>query len=450
MKARIVASRNGRSHPQSSRNDAQHKRPDAELEALRAILLDGYRERVADLERELEDVEHRITDEEALLATVTPVLGDAIRRRIRDAREEMIEALYPIIGQLVVRAVSEAIRDLARKIDAQVRTSFTPQVLWWRLRARIGGASPGELALREALPFQVAQVFLIHRKTGLLLQHACAAEEPAEDSDLIGSMLSAIRDFAEDAFGRGEQADLDVIEYGDRRILIEAGEHAYLAVVVDGVEPPGFRAEMRERIIEIGNTYVSVLRDYDGDPTPLASTEASLHSLMTPPSPAGLTTMQKRLLVGAFGLLFACVVLSCFAGRWAWQTLGGRATPTAVPIIAEATASATPTKPPTATYTATSLPTHTATVTPSPTSTPLVGMMTGHVWMRGQPSSTAPLLGIIVERGRSVTIRAVHGEWCQIEWVPDAESQVIGWVPLKWVGAMGPIPEQITTPTANP
>ena len=450
MKARIVANRRARSHPETGHDNAEDLSQDDGLEALRAILLDGYQERVADLERELDEVEHRITDEEALLATVTPVLGDAIRRRIRDARQEMIEALYPIIGQLVVRAVSEAIRDLARKIDAQVRTSFTPQVLWWRLRARIGGASSGELALRQALPFQVAQVFLVHRETGLLLRHVCAEAEPAEDSDLIGSMLSAIRDFAEDAFGRGEQADLDVIEYGDRRILIEAGEHAYLAVVVDGVEPPGFRAEMRECIIEIGNRHAATLRDYDGDPTLLSSTEDSLRSLMEPSGPAVLSSGQKRLLAGAFGLLFACVILGCSASRWAWRTLVHRATPTGVPLVAEATATATPTQVPTPTHTGTLLPTSTATATQSPTSTPPAGMMTGHVWMRMQPSSSAPLLGTIVERGESVTIRAVYGEWYQIEWVPEAGSQVVGWVPLKWVGTTGPIPKQITTATASP
>ncbi len=437
-------------HRNAATDDAPGKRREAGLEALRAILFGGYRERVAGIESRLEDVEHRITDEEALLATVTPVLGDAIRRRIRDAREEMIEALYPIIGQLVVRAVSEAIRDLARKIDAQVRTSFTPQVLWWRLRARIGGASPGELALREALPCRVMQVFLIHRETGLLLRHVRAEGEPEDDSDLIGSMLTAIRDFTEDAFGRGQEADLDVVEYGDRRILIEACEHAYLAVVVDGVEPPGFRAEMRERIIDIGNQYASVLRDYDGDPAVLSSTEASLRSLMGPPSPPALSGMQKRLLAGALGLLFVCVIASCFTGRWAWQAYRGRATPTAVPIIAEATATATTTRTPTATNTATPSPTHTATLTPSPAPTPLAGMMTGHVWMRGQPSSTAPLLGIIIERGERVIVRAVYGEWCQIEWVPEGDSHVVGWVPLRWVGTIGPIPEQVTTPTSSP
>jgi hypothetical protein len=441
-----VATDNDRPRVQNSLDQAPDPRRDDRLEALRGILFDGYRERVDDLETTLDDIEHQIKDEEALIATVTPVVGDAIRRRIRDAREEMIEALYPIIGQLVVRAVSEAIRDLARTIDAQVRTSFTPQVLWWRLRARIGGASPGEMALRQALPFQVAQVFLIHRRTGLLLQHVSIESETATDSDLIGSMLTAIRDFAEDAFGRGQEADLDVVDYGERRILIEAGEHAYLAVVVDGVEPPGFRSTMRDVIIDICNTHARVLRDYDGDPTPLSSAQEALRSLMVPASPPGLSTMQKRLLAGAFGVLFVCVIMGCAAGRWAWQAWLGTPTPTAVPVIAEATASATPTPLPTLTHTPTPRPTHTATSTPRPTPAPPPGVMTGHVWMRGQPTETAPLLGIIVERGEAVTVLAVYGEWCKIEWAPEGESQVVGWVPLRWVGTMKPIPNWIVTP----
>jgi len=437
-----------RAEPTVGAGDGRAARRETQLEALRAILFDGYRERVSALESKLDEVEHGLTDEEALVATVTPIVGDAIRRRIQDAREEMIEALYPIIGQLVVRAVSEAIRDLARKIDAQVRTSYSPQVLLWRLRARIGGASSGEVALRQALPFQVEQVFLIHRETGLLLQHVAAEDGASSDSDLISSMLTAIRDFAEDAFGRGEEADLDAVEYGERRILIEAGEHAYMAVVVDGVEPPGFRSEMRQRLMDIGSAHAPLLRDYDGDAAHLASAEPALRSLMVSQRPAGLSTMQKRLLVVVAGSLFACVILSCFAGRWVWGALRGQATPTVVPIIAEATASATPTHTPT--LTATALPTPTSTIAPSPTPRPLAGVMTGHVWVRSQPSSSAPLLGIIIERGEPVTILAAYGPWGQIEWAPEGEAKVVGWVPMQWVGTVEPIPERIVTPEVAP
>jgi hypothetical protein len=261
---------------------------DPSLEALREILFHQYRSRIAELETEVDELQRRVTDRDALIATISPVLGDAIRHQIGDAREEMVEALYPIIGQLVVRAVGEAVRDLARKVDAQVRRSFDLRALWWRLRARLGGASPEEMHLRAALPFDVSQILLIHRETGLLLWQAARNSADAHDSDLVGGMLTAIRDFAQDAFGRGQEGDLDEIEYGDRRILTEAARHSYLAVVVDGVEPPGFRAEMRERIIEVEHRFSKVLRHYDGDPTALAPAGQILAPLMPDIRPVGI------------------------------------------------------------------------------------------------------------------------------------------------------------------
>jgi len=79
---------------------------DPSLEALRDILFSQYRQQIDTLETELDGLEQRIENEDAFVAMITPVLGDAIRRKIRDARAEMIEALYPIVGQMVVRAVS--------------------------------------------------------------------------------------------------------------------------------------------------------------------------------------------------------------------------------------------------------------------------------------------------------------------------------------------------------
>ena len=144
---------------------------DPSLESLRGILFGQYRQQIAELEAELDDLERRMADEDALIATIAPVIGDVMRRKIRDARDEMIEALYPIIGQTVVRAVGEAIRDLVRNVDAQMRRSLSLGTIWQRLRARARGVSSAEMVLRESLPFQVAEVFLIHRETGLLLRH---------------------------------------------------------------------------------------------------------------------------------------------------------------------------------------------------------------------------------------------------------------------------------------
>lgn len=174
---------------------------DPALETLRDILFSDSQRRIVELEGEVTDLERRLADKDAFVAMITPVLGSAIRRSIRDAREEMIQALYPIIGQTVVRAVSEAIRDLARTLDAQMRTSFDLPAVGRRIQARVSGVSSAEMTLREALPFNVAEVFLIHRESGLLLWHLSRDPATAHDSDLISGMLTAIRDFVEESFG---------------------------------------------------------------------------------------------------------------------------------------------------------------------------------------------------------------------------------------------------------
>jgi hypothetical protein len=441
--------------PASDAGDPRQSRDAPSLESLRDILFGQYRQQIAELEAELDDLERRVSDEDALIAMIAPVLGDAIRRKIRDARDEMIEALYPIIGQTVVRAVSEAMRDLARAVDAQMRRSFSPRAAWRRLQARLRGVSGAEMALREALPFEVAEIFLIHRETGLLLRHLGRDPGAAPDSDLVSGMLTAIRDFVQDAFGRGEEGQLDEIQYGERRILIEASQHAYLAVVVDGVEPPGFRAEMRERIVEVEHTCEKVLRRYEGDPAALAPVEGTLRSLMRSAGPPGLSRTQKRVLAAASGLAVVCLAVTCLAGGWAWRTLRVTPTPVVVAIAPAPTFTATPTPAPTLTPipspTSTALPSPTPTSIPTatPTPAPVIGLMTGDVWLHEGPSADSPRLGMILERGQTVEILALFSEWVQVRWTSPAQAEVTGWVSLQWVGTTAPIPAQIVTPTPS-
>ena len=447
-----------RAHPSHAGDTGSSPQPPPapSLENLREVLFGRYRQQIAELEAELDDLERRVSDEDALIGMIAPVLGDAIRRKIRDARDEMIEALYPIIGQTVVRAVSEAVRDLARTVDARMRTSLSPRAVWRRLWGRLSGVSSAEMALRESLPFAVAEVFLIHRETGLLLCHVSPDPEALPDRDLVSGMLTAIRDFAQDAFGRGEEGQLDEIQYGERCILIEAARHAYLAVVVDGVEPSGFRAEMRQRIIEVGHAHETTLRHYEGDPKPLAPVEESLRSLIIAAEPRALSLTQKRVLAGAFGLTVVCLATVCLGGGWVWRTVRVSPTPLPVAVAPTPTFTATPSPPPTPTATATPSPTHTPTPSPTrtpqptPTPAPVFGLMTGNVWLREGPSAGSPRLGVILERGQRVEILAVFGDWCQVHWTPEAGAAVTGWVPLQWVGTTASIPAHVITPTVSP
>jgi hypothetical protein len=105
---------------------------------------------------------------------------------------------------------------------------------------------PAELTLRESFAFSLEELFLIQHDSGLLLAHHRASQEDSSDSDLISGMLTAIRDFARDSLGDGDDSqELREIEFGDERIIIQSGQYVYAAAVIKGIESTGFHAACR-------------------------------------------------------------------------------------------------------------------------------------------------------------------------------------------------------------
>ena len=312
-----------------------------DFELLRKILFGEYREQIRQLQGDLDNlsvlldnVEQQLNDDDRLARTIAPIIAPAITSSIRESREAMIEALYPIIGQMVVRAVTEAMRDLARRIDHQMRRTLSVQTLAQQFQAMVRGVPEGEMALRSSLPFHVQEVFLIHRENGLLLNHISRHPELSADSDLISGMLTAIRDFAADAFGRNQEGQLNQIEYGDKVILLEATQHAYIAVVMEGVEPTGFRANMREQAIDIEHAYATTLRNWDGDSAAFTETSTHLHKLISidevQPKPAKSPTSPSVLPNPSLDVLFMIIIAIIAALLfgillWQWRAASGPA-----------------------------------------------------------------------------------------------------------------------------
>ncbi len=203
-------------------------------------------------------------DRDEMAQAFSPIMGEAIRTQIRNSRQDMIDAIYPIIGESVQKSVTETLREIQRNIDSRLRR--TSGDIWHVITARLRGVSSSELTLRNAIPFSIQQVFLIQHGTGLLMANH-ATEDTELSSGLIGGMLTAIREFARESFGRGRtDTDLDEIQYGNERIILQSGQYAYLAVVIRGIEPSGFHALLRQFISELHIEYDRALRLYDGDP----------------------------------------------------------------------------------------------------------------------------------------------------------------------------------------
>lgn len=399
---------------------------------------------------------------EEIAEALGPAMAEAIRVQIRESRRDMVEALYPIIGETVQRAISEALREIQRNIDARLRAAFGPESFLRTLWARLRGVPPSALVLRDSLPFSVDEAFLIQHGSGLLLAHYHPGGRGSADPDLISGMLTAIRDFVRDAFGEGQgEKELDEVQYGDQRIIVQSGQAAYLALVVTGVEPEGFRAKLREFVADLHVRFGKALREYEGDPRTLPNLQAPLARLVGEisetralgPRPLGRTA---RIALGVGGILsVAFLAIACFYIRFtiallpvafpsptptatftptptATATPTPTRTPTPTPTF---TPTPTPTLTPTPTQTPTPTPTPTFTPTPSPTPTPPEAWASGHVWVHREPSFASPGFAIL-RRGTHVRVLEVRDGWVMVEWfetLPWLYGWQRGWVWGRWV-----------------
>ena len=88
----------------------------AELDRLRQLAREADI-RSRDLKAEIEILQRRAqADSEGLIARVTPVLGDMIGRSIRDLKDEMAEALGPIMGEAIRVQIRDSRKDMVEAL----------------------------------------------------------------------------------------------------------------------------------------------------------------------------------------------------------------------------------------------------------------------------------------------------------------------------------------------
>ncbi|MFN7714020.1 MAG: BON domain-containing protein [Pseudanabaenaceae cyanobacterium] len=206
-------------------------------------------------------------DQRAIIEALGPQMGAAIKQQILLERDAMVDALYPVIGNTISKYLTEAIRE----INQRVENTFSLDGLSRKIRAKLQGVSEAELILRESFRFEIRAIFLIEKYSGLVIVDLQASEYKTSstplEAEMIGGMLTAIRSFVSDCLSRDTQfTEVDAIEYGQAKILLEVTGYSYLAVIVEGEPPKDFIQKMRDILGKITQRYEKELKGYDGDP----------------------------------------------------------------------------------------------------------------------------------------------------------------------------------------
>lgn len=204
-----------------------------------------------------------------------------IQRSLTENVRLFADALFPLIGPLIRKSIGEEFKSLLQRINTTLRQSiFSIQGLAWRIQSWRSRQPFVEVVLKNTLAYRVEQVFLIHRESGLLIQHASLEDVDAGDSDAVSAMFTAIQDFIRDSFSASKEEELDSVEVGKYTVWIERGPYAILACVIRGEAPILFRKIMQTLLEKLHARYGSLLGQFAGDSLSLQSCQHLLEELL--------------------------------------------------------------------------------------------------------------------------------------------------------------------------
>ncbi|RFB80960.1 OmpA family protein [Methylovirgula sp. 4M-Z18] len=227
-----------------------------DIDRLRRLLLGDGEEKLQTVEERLEAIDRRVGSPDRLenataevlagalrraevdrhkeLATaIAPLVVAAIRSEIKNSKDMMVEALYPITGRLVSAAVANAFRELITTLNEKVDALLSVQSWQLRVKSILTGQPMSALALAEASLASIDRIILLERGSGHLIADWHRDGKASENPELVSGLIAAITDFAGNVFAAnsGELRNLDV---GGSRIFLRPSARMIAAAQVIG------------------------------------------------------------------------------------------------------------------------------------------------------------------------------------------------------------------------
>lgn len=252
----------------------------------------------------------------------------AIKVSVKKDPSTLVEALFPVMGPAIRKAISQALSSMLQTLNQTMENSLSAQGLKWRLEAVRTGRSFAEVVMLNTLLYRVEQIFLIHKETGLLLQHLISPTllgkaDEIQDADMVSGMFTAIQDFVRDSFGVKNES-LEEMQVGELTVWIEQGPQAFLAGVLRGNAPKELRPLFQETLEKIHLETKNKLKDFQGDASAFETLrpllETCLQSQYEIKNKEKKTSSALIAVVGILSFLLLSWAIYSFWHYWHWQT----------------------------------------------------------------------------------------------------------------------------------
>lgn len=242
------------------------------LSQLKELLLDEDRVLAEKLFHKLEFLEQEYLDQSNLEKHIAPIIKEkldkfseeipdklgptiteALSVQIKSSQDQVVEALFPIIGKMIKRYIQEEIKALSDSINEKVQKTLSIKSIKRKIKSIITGVSEKEIILSELSKPEIQQIFIIEKGSGLILTEY--VKEETLDKDMLAGMLTAIKSFVEDAITHKNE-QLELIDYELNQIYLKNLNSYYFAFVLSGKMTDVFKNELENKIFDFATKHL--------------------------------------------------------------------------------------------------------------------------------------------------------------------------------------------------
>ncbi len=234
----------------------------------------------------------------------------AIDLSIHKDTEVLATSLFPIIGPAIRKALAAFVAESMARLDAGLEKTLSPRRLAWRLESWRTGMPFVDIVMRNTILYSVEQVFLVHRKAGILLAGLSREDKAVADEDMVSSMLTAVQDYIKDSLSLDRGEAVRSLSAGDYSLIIEEGPRAMLVLIVRGAADPSLRARAQGVLEAIHLDFGAELEGFSGNTDAFSACVPTLRPCLVARKKGGDKPVR-----GIVAMALLATVLALLAGR---------------------------------------------------------------------------------------------------------------------------------------
>ena len=221
-------------------------------------------------------------DKRHFLSNLNLLTREGVKAEIRAAEPAILQSVSANLTTVITQTIKQQFDDLIDYINEQINGSSSPlKRVQIKLRSIASRRPEAEIWLEAFPQYSVTRAMLVHQPSGLLirsvhrqrdergavLRGGKLVSDASGDDEIIASMLSAIGNFADDAFGSNSSGGLKSLEFESSELVMFTSPLIKLVAVIEGPRPRNLEARLNRAFARLTDKYAERLKDFDGQIT---------------------------------------------------------------------------------------------------------------------------------------------------------------------------------------